>query len=151
MLPIYFIILSIIIILFVKHKNNKKIKFFVIAIFVILLSVFIGVLNYDSNIVKLGKGYFYDKTKKHVLCNYNKDIPPYVISYDYDRYHIIVEQRPQYKEYAIYGKVDYPKGKDNTYYWIIIKQSNEVIGPMLYDDFVIYRKENNISEKLSFE
>ena len=23
------------------------------------------------------------------------------------------------------------------YYWIIIKQSNEVIGPMLYDDFVI--------------
>lgn len=91
------------------------------------------------------------KTNKHILCSYTTDIPPYILSYDYDRNHIIVKQSPQYKEYAIYDRINYPLGKNHTYYWIIIKRNKEVIGPLSYEDFIKKKQIYNVPDKLKFK
>ena len=109
--------------------------------------------EYDSqaDIIKNSWKVFYDKINKHILCSYATDIPPYVIAYDYDRNYIIVKQRPQYKEYVIYDRINYPLGKNYTYYWIIIKRNKEVIGPLSYEDFIKKKQIYNVSDKLKFK
>jgi len=144
-------IISLIIgLFFVKSEGNKGTRCLFVTTLNVMSIVFIFIFSYDVNTIRLGKGIFYDKTNKHILCSYTTDIPPYVLSYDYDRNYIIVKQRPQYKEYAIYDRINYPLGKNQTYYWIIIKRNKEVIGPLLHEDFIEKKQSYNVSDKLKF-
>ena len=136
---------------FVRPDSNKKTRYLFITALIVMSVVFIFIFNYDNDTIRLGKGIVYDKINKHILCSYATDIPPYVIAYDYDRNYIIVKQRPQYKEYVIYDRINYPLGKNYTYYWIIIKRNKEVIGPLSYEDFIKKKQIYNVPDKLKFK
>jgi hypothetical protein len=155
MFSLILIILSIISLIiglfFVRPDSNKKTRYLFITALIVMSVVFIFIFNYDNDTIRLGKGIFYDKINKHILCSYATDIPPYVIAYDYDRNYIIVKQRPQYKEYVIYDRINYPLGKNYTYYWIIIKRNKKVIGPLSYEDFIKKKQIYNVPDKLKFK
>jgi hypothetical protein len=81
------------------------------------------------------------------------DIPPEVLSYDYDKQFIIVKQKPTKYHYAIYDDKEYvyPSGRDTIYYWLIIKVDEEVLGPLDFDEFKELRKEYGVPNELILE
>lgn len=105
-------------------------------------------LLYDDNTKNLGSGFKYDTNRKDILGKI--DIPPTIISFDYDKHFIIAKQRPTEFHHAIYDKMDYiyPLGRDTIYYWLIIKQEQKILGPLDSIQFLEHKKKCNIPDKL---
>jgi len=102
----------------------------------------------DTDSKNLGSGFVYNVEHKHILGK--TDIPPTIISYDYDNYFIVAKQKPKKYNGAIYDKMEYvyPSGRDAVYYWLIIKEEQKVFGALDYDSFLKLKKEYNVSDKL---
>lgn len=102
----------------------------------------------DTDSKDLGNGFVYNTEHKHILGKI--DIPPTVISYDYDKHFIVAKQKPKEFNEAIYDKMEYvyPLGRDTVYYWLIIKQEQKVFGALDYDSFLQLKKEYKVPDNL---
>jgi hypothetical protein len=105
----------------------------------------------DTDSKDLGNDFVYNAEHKHILGKI--DIPPTIISYDFDEHFIVVKQKPKEFDEAIYDKMEYryPLGRDTVYYWLIIKQEQKVFGALDYDSFQKLKKEYKVSDKLTLK
>jgi hypothetical protein len=103
----------------------------------------------DTDSKNLGGGFVYSAEHKHILGKI--DIPPTIISYDYDKNFIVAKQKQKKYNEAIYDKMEYvyPLGRDTVYYWLIIKQEQKVFGPLDYGSFQELTQKYNIPNKLT--
>jgi hypothetical protein len=126
----------------------KNLKFVIGGVWLVCLLLFLSQMC-DTDSIKLGGGFTYNAENKHILGQ-NIDIPPTIISYDYDRHFIVAKQKPKKFNEAIYDKMEYiyPLGRDTVYYWLIIKKKKTVFGALDYDSFQKLKKEYNVSDKL---
>lgn len=126
-----------------------KIKFLVPFLLLSLFLFFSLICDTDST--DLGSGFVYDAEHKHITGKV--DIPPTIISYNYDKYFIVVKQKPEKYDQAIYDKAEYvySLGRDTTYYWLIVKQEQKVYGAMDYESFQKLKKKYKVSDKLILE
>jgi hypothetical protein len=131
----------------VNNRFGKwKIVIGIICVLYILVSMY-----HNPDIEDLGGDFTYDAEQKDIIGIV--DIPPQILSFDYDKRFIIVKQRPSKYHNAIYDKREYfyPLGRDTIYYWLIIKKEQKVLGPLMLEDFNTLRAEYNVSEKLHFQ
>lgn len=117
----------------------------------LMLSIFLLFFSlqiYDFGDINLGNGFVYNEEHKHILGSI--DVPPTVISYNYDKHFIVIKQIPKKHNDAIYDKKEYsyPLGRDTTYYWLIIKQEQQVFGPLDYDAFHTLTGTYNVPDHL---
>ena len=130
-----------------------KVKIFIIGcgilLFLCLFLFFSQMCDTDSK--NLGNGFVYNAEHKHILGNI--DIPPAVVSFDYDKNYIIAKQEPVQFHNAIYDKKEYiyPQGRDAIYYWLILKEDQKVFGPLDSIQFLKLRKDYGVPEKLKFK
>ncbi len=108
-------------------------------------------LTCDFDSTDLGSNFIYNDEHRHIIGKV--DIPPRIISYDYDNQFIIVKQKPDKYNNVIYDKREYvyPLGRDTIYYWIIIKAKEKVIGPLDFDKYKELKKEYHVSKDLILE
>lgn len=110
--------------------------------------------DYTEN---LGGGYFFRNEGgdlKDILSKEPKggEIPSTVIAFDYDKNFIIAKQRPKLPQDILYEKnYNYELGADTTYFWLIIKKSHLVLGPLKEKEFREVRERYEIPESLKFK
>lgn len=121
---------------------------FIIGSVLILCIVLFYPLMYKTSTADLGGGFTYGEEQKHILGKI--DIPPYVLSYDYDERFIVAKQRPKEYNEAIYDRMEYvyPLGRETTYYWLILKKEQKVLGPLDSNKYEQLKSEYNVSDKL---
>lgn len=126
---------------------------------IIFYSIIIFNTNCTSDYSKnLGNGYIYRDEgceEKEIFCEKANGgmIPSTVLNYDYDRHYIIAKQKPRKDDpnILLYDTTyEYKYGYDSIYYWIILKDFKEVIGPLTKDEYLNAREQYKISEKLEF-
>jgi hypothetical protein len=104
---------------------------------------------------ELSGNYFYrseGQSMHDILCHDpgGKPIPANVKGYDCDNDFIVAVQRPNKSEDPMYEtNYDYPKGRDQDYYWLIIHRRKMVLGPLLEHEFIDARKKYNVPETLN--
>jgi hypothetical protein len=125
-----------------------KILKIVFGVFLLLCIFLFFTLMCDTDSKNLGVGFIYNVEHKHIIGKI--DIPPTIISYDYDKHFIIVKQKPKEFNEAIYDKMEYmyPLGRDTVYYWLIIKKEQKVFGALDYNSFQKLKKEYKVPDKL---
>ena len=98
----------------------------------------------DTDSKDLGSGFVYNAEHKHILGKI--DIPPNVISYDYDKYFVVVKQKPTEFTDAIYDKTKYvyPLGRDTVYYWLIVKEEQKTKSYWSFGQYSIFETESKI-------
>lgn len=110
--------------------------------------------DYTEN---LGGGYFFRNEGgdlKDILSKEPKggEIPSTVIAFDYDKNFIIAKQRPKLPQDILYEKnYNYELGADTTYFWLIIKESHLVLGPLKEKEFREVRERYEIPESLKLK
>jgi hypothetical protein len=126
---------------------NRTVRIVLPVLFISILFLFFG-QTCDTDSKNLGCDFIYSSEHKHITGKI--DIPPTIISYDYDKHFIIAKQKPKEFDEAIYDKMKYvyPLGRDTVYYWLIVKQEQKVFGPLDYDSFQKLKKEYNVPDKL---
>lgn len=130
-----------------------KINVFIIIIYSMMMFGF--TLSCSDYIHKLPGGYFFrnegDETRD-ILCTRPEggEIPATVISYDYCKDFIIAKQRLKIQPDPMYKKeYDFPNNTD--YYWIIVIQTDSIIGPVNYSHFANIRKLLGVPARLNIE
>jgi adenine/guanine phosphoribosyltransferase-like PRPP-binding protein len=94
--------------------------------------------DYTKN---LGDDYFYrfeasDLRDIHCERANGGQIPADVVAYDFDDNFIIAKQKPKLPQDPLYGKdYKYSKGGKEFYYWLIVKKSDVVLGPLSFEAF----------------
>jgi hypothetical protein len=130
-----------------------KMKILKITIGIVLLLCFFLFFSLmcDTDSKNLGSGFVYNAKHKHITGKI--DIPPTIISYDYDKHFIVAKQKPKEFDEAIYDKMEYvyPLGRDTVYYWLIIKQEQKVFDALDYDSFLKLRKEYKVPDNLTLK
>ncbi|MBT0813065.1 hypothetical protein KIH41_17385 [Litoribacter ruber] len=110
--------------------------------------------DYTKN---LGGGYFFRSEGgdiKDILstASHGGEIPSTVISFDYDGDFIIAKQRPKLPQDILYEKVyNYELGADTTYFWLIVKKSHLVLGPLSKEEFIELKEKWDVPENLRFK
>lgn len=118
-------------------------------VFIVFIMLFILSLFYNSDLTRLGNGFIYDDGRKDIIGQ--KDIPPNIISYDFDSQFVIVKQRPAKYDNVMYPNYTYPMGRDAIYYWLIIKKEGKVIGPLDFNQFQHQRRFYKVPDVLAFD
>jgi hypothetical protein len=78
-----------------------------------------------------------------------KEIPANVIGYDYDSEFIVAKQKPAKTDEPLYeGVYVYPRGREETYYWLIVHRPHLILGPMSELEFKVATKKYNVPESL---
>lgn len=117
-----------------------------------LISLFCG-CNFTDYTEDLGNGYIFghESIDLNFILGKGGAIPADVIAWGYNEDFIIAKQKPEKKDppYYFEEKWVYPLGRDTTYYWVIIKQKHEVLGPLNYDGFEQVKKDYHIPETLT--
>ena len=89
---------------------------------------------------------------KDILCKNQREKSSTVIAFDYDKNFIIAKQRPKLSQDILYEKnYNYELGVDTTYFWLIIKKSHLVLGPLNEKEFREVRERYEIPESLKFK
>jgi hypothetical protein len=102
----------------------------------------------------LGNGFFYRNEGgpiKDILCHKAQigEIPATVVSFDYNSDFIIAKQKPKMPGDPLYDKeYQYKRGVDVYYYWLIIKKSNQIYGPLDLSEFIQLKFKYHIPEEL---
>lgn len=102
----------------------------------------------------LGNRYYYRDEGEDMTDIYNEvpngaGIPATVLAYAYNRDFIIARQKPKLPQDPLYNKdYVYRNGTDTSYYWIIFKSSNVVLGPLDKAEFERERIKNNVPDAL---
>lgn len=91
------------------------------------------ILNYSS----------YYIAKKTTSNNIKIVIPARIVDYKYNSLYVTVKQKPDrdivYNEF----KDKYRLGIDTTYYWLIVKKRDEIVGPVdSIEAHILYKKYN---------
>lgn len=135
-------------------KNKvKKVQLHIIIIISLfsILYVFYGFITYDG-MEKIDKNFCYATESLAIVGKDNLiDVPPYVKFYCYDKFFVLVKQRPHYFYDDIFEyneNYEYKHGLNTDYYWIIIKKEKRVVGPLTEEEFYKNIEALNISEKL---
>lgn len=79
------------------------------------------------------------------------DVPPYVEFYCDDKNHILIKQKPHFNYDDMYEyneNYSYKNGLKDFYYWIIVKKTDEILGPLTKEEFEQSIKNLSISKKL---
>ncbi|TWI72210.1 uncharacterized protein DUF3997 [Treponema putidum] len=153
----FFVIVLMIPILIIVYitRQSKLYRSIKILIYGLLLS-FIFLLFFtvfDDGLYELGDDFCYYEDLAAVM-NDNidlTDIPPKILSYQYDDNFIVAKQKPRrYKEFNYTYNEDYKysKGLDSEYYWIIKKKEKKVFGPLEYSQFIRLCDEFYVPENL---
>ena len=108
------------------------------SIFVRSIIMVTIILQYSCSdeIERLGNGYFYRDeggSIKDILCEHpnGSQIPATVVDYVYNNKFILAKQKPKIPQEPLYDKIyTYPNGNEQFYYWLIIKESHTVLGPL---------------------
>jgi hypothetical protein len=93
-------------------------------------------------------GYFYLDESKAIYHEYPDkygQIPPEIISFDYDENFIIAKQKPKIPLSIMYKDYNYNNGYYVFYYWLIVKKEHNVFGPLDENQF------SKIKEKYSID
>ena len=110
--------------------------------------------DYTEN---LGGGYFFrneGRDLKDILSEETKggEIPSTVIAFDYDKNFIIAKQQPKLPQDILYKNIyNYHLGRDTTYFWLIIKKTHLVLGPLSEKEFTEVRERYKIPESMKFK
>lgn len=148
---ILFIIFSLIYFSLKRMKLlNRNTKSILLVILIFVLFLFFSQMC-DTDSKKLGSGFVYSAEHKDIRGKI--DVPPNILSYDYDKKFIIAKQKPKEHDEAIYDKMEYryPLGRDTVYYWLIIKKEQKVFGALDYDSFLQLKKEYKVPDNLKLE
>ncbi len=114
-----------------------------------IITVCLLVACSDST-TELGNNYFLrieGRTANEIINRKpnQRGIPPDILRYNYDDDFIIAEQRPNKFDDVMHNdKIKYEKGRESLYYWIIIKDKDELIGPLDISKFQEAKKEYDI-------
>lgn len=121
------------------NKINKK-TYILLACLLLAAYCFYSITSLDKK--DLGGGYTYYYEQDHVLGRdkTQPDIPPTIDAFSYDDEFIIAKQSlrgrcPSAMYNAPDNYVDYPLGLDSTYYWIIVKKNDSLLGPLTKSEF----------------
>lgn len=124
----------------------------------LIIIVFAGLLLSCSDSSKeLGSGYWLriEGSKSNEILTHSsnlKGIPPSIIRYNYDNSFIIAEQKPVDNDDVMgYQDIKYGEGRQSLYYWIIIKDSTKVIGPMNKFDYKITKNKYGVPNSLELK
>ncbi len=109
--------------------------------------------NYNDN-KNLGDGFVYYADHKMISNSTGSygEIPSNVLGYKHDKKFIIATQKPienDPNELMYDNEYVYKQGYDVIYYWIILKETKTVIGPLTKVEFLEAREKHNISENLT--
>jgi len=107
------------------------------------------IATYDDSKILSGDYKYFPETKDIIG---NIDIPPYVVSYDFDENFIIAKQAPTEIHNAIYRDKEYiyKDGKSVIYYWIIIHDLNLVLGPLNKNEYEFEKINYKVPKNLRF-
>lgn len=134
-----------------KIKNN---------FFIVIVSLTCLMFNTCSDYsTKLGDGYTFIHEGgdfNYIFHEYpakGGEIPPNVISFDYDKCFIIAKQKPMPFQYGYETAEEYANRTDTIApcYWLIIKKECNLLGPLDYDSFQRLKKKYKVSDKLVLE
>ena len=134
-----------------KIKND----FFIVVASLTCL-MFQGCSDYS---ITLGDGYTFVSEGGDFNYIFHKvpaeggEIPPNVISFDYDECFIIAKQKPMPFQYGYETAEEYANRTDTVKpcYWLIIKKEHKLLGPMDYDSLCQLKKHCEVSDKLILE
>ena len=121
----------------------------IFGILTALLILFFGVIWWVLGDIPqthdLGCGFEYDEELQHITYwergkinptdPTDKSIPPKVTDYKVLQDVIYVRQERKFPPSVMYPAYIYPESKDNIYYWIILKKTRTVIGPLTKEEF----------------
>ncbi len=124
------------------------------TIYILLL---LTLINCSDSLTELGSDYFlklegeFSNEVINRKPNY-KGIPSDVIRIDFNDDYIIAEQKPNEFDDAMQDEVyKYNEGRKNLYYWIIIKNTNIIIGPLNLRQFENEKMKNKIPSSLKLK
>lgn len=110
----------------------------------------------SDSTVNLGDGYTYrdegEKTKDiyHEKPALGGEIPATIVSYDYNSNFIIAKQKPKIPQDPLYEKTYiYHKGDSVIYFWLIVKNTKKIFGPLDEKEFERLKKKYSVPNSLS--
>ena len=119
---------------------------------IVLVLLLIGVNSCSDYTKYLGDGYYYRYEGGDIKDISNEwphrgQIPSTVVDYAYNRRFILASQVPKLPQDILYEKeYEYKEGPNAVYYWIIDKKKHIVYGPLVFYEYVKFRKKLNIKE-----
>jgi hypothetical protein len=124
--------------------------------FFLLVSLFLlpTACTHDKN--DLGAGYYYHEKggkEKTIISQVTKrGICGEIIDYDYDNDFILAAQKP-YENYCWFDSYveDFPNGLNATYYWLILKKDNIILGPYELTKFKEIRNRYKVPATLNLD
>jgi len=121
-------------------------------LFIIYIYTTLQSCNYNDN-KNLGNSFTYYSDHKMIASSIGEcgGVPSIVLEYNYDKNFIIAIQKPIENDpnVLLYDvEYEYKEGYNSVYYWIIIKDNQNVIGPMSKSEFVEVRGKYNVPEDL---
>lgn len=129
----------------------KKVILFWGGLFILVLFAYRGMISADVW-CQFGDGYYLAGSTSDKLYIYKGDmgkgqivIAPNVIDYKYDKSFIITKQMPDSIWIEAECKTKYEQGLNCAYYWIIIKETDKIFGPMSESHYHEMKGEYNIS------
>ena len=128
----------------------KNILIWIGRILLLLFLILLFSQFFYTGTKKLGNNITYYDENKVIFGKV--DVPPTILSYDYDKQFIIVKQKP--RKYPNATKSDrgiYPSGRDTIYYWLIIKAEEKVLGPLDFEEFKELKTKYGVSNELVLE
>ncbi len=112
-----------------------KIKYLILfLLFIVIAIAALQKAFIQCETINMGNNIKYNINRKDILGR-SFDIPPEVIAYKFNKHYIYVKQRIRKGNNVIYTKYEYPSKTDTIFYWIIRKDDEYVIGPLMYSDF----------------
>ena len=122
-----------------------QLRLFLLGIVFFFACVFSSCSDYSK---KLGNGYTYmheggnNNFIFHEYPQQGGEIPPNVISYNYDKHFIVVKQKPMPFQYGYETAEEYANRTDTIpfCYWLILKKEQKVFGPFDYNNFQKHKK-----------
>jgi len=123
--------------------------------FIYVIILLLQSCNLSDSTQSIGNGYFYRNegvSIKDILCEKAEGgfIPSTIVEFAYDKYFIVAKQKPEISQDPLYDlDIEYNRGKDEIYYWIIIKKEHIVLGPLSFTEFIEQKKKKGIKITLS--
>lgn len=99
----------------------------------------------------LGDGYMYrsEGSTLNDILHKDGEIPANVLCYSYNKEFILAIQKPISFQDPLYEKLHtYPNGDSTVYYWIVIKESCFIWGPLNRNEFDEIVQRFNVPKKL---
>lgn len=120
-----------------------------------LISFFVSIQSCTSDYTqKLGNGYFYrfegsDLRDIHCEKADGGEVPADILMYVFNCDFIIAKQRPKLPQDPLYKRnYSYKNGDNELYYWIIIKKTDSVLGPLDFKEFYESASELNLPKSM---